>query len=112
MTQSRYEPDAAEARQAPKALEATSTAIGGPVSLQAEQLDVLDSAQLLADLEPCRCELGRCTSCENLPWVIRQRQLAQTVTTLNSSPSSWDTDTPLADAVLAELGRDHTAPGV
>ena len=36
---------------------------------------------------PCICELwGPCPSCERLPWVLRQRQITQTV---NSSPMTW-----------------------
>jgi len=85
--------------------DSTSTAV--PIPLQAINVeDIINAtgytndaaeapeAQLLADLEPCTCELtGRCASCERLPSVIRQRLLAsqrQTTRTINSSPSSWE----------------------
>ena len=94
--------------------EATSTAVGSAIPLRAIDVEEIikaisyhndtapggaeaPEAQLLADFEPCTCELVRCASCDRLPWVIQQRlavsdlqgQTSQTVETVNSSPTSW-----------------------
>ena len=109
--------------------EATSTAVGSAIPLQIDVLDIIKAIRIDAqaiyaqvarmaapqglkgpsapeagETMPCTCETeGRCASCDRLPWVVRQRLAVsdlQTTRTVNSSPSSWDTDTdqPTTDA--------------